>query len=78
MMIFSFPPATNSKRLKPFLLVVAARFPHGVLDLLLAFGAQVLSEAFPVEHRETAPKMAFQPVLGRLNLSSAHYARIHR
>jgi hypothetical protein len=56
---------------------VAARFPHDVLDLLLALGAQILAEASPVEDRESAPQMAANPIFGRLNLAPAHYARIH-
>ena len=36
---------------------VATRFPDDVLDLVFAVGAQVFSEAVPVETRETAPEV---------------------
>lgn len=57
---------------------VAACLPHGIFDLLFALAAEVLSEAAPMKNREAAPEMAFDPVLGSLDLASAHHARIHR
>jgi hypothetical protein len=54
--------------------ILAARFPHDVLDLVFAVGAQVFSKALPVKTCETAPEMASQPVFGWLNSSFADNA----
>jgi hypothetical protein len=67
-----------SQAVETFDSAVAACSPDGVLDLLLAFDAQVLAEASPVEDCEAAPEMSLEPILSRLNLTSAHHARIHR
>jgi hypothetical protein len=67
-----------SRALNDFDSAVAARFPDGVLDLLLTLRAQILFEAFPVKNRETAPEMALDPVFDPFDLASAHHARIHR
>src|ERR1700722_15700682 len=59
------------------LLAVATGFPDRVLDLLLALGSQIFAKATPMENREPSPEVAFDPVLGLLNLSPAHHTCIH-
>jgi hypothetical protein len=60
-----------------FVLANAAGFSHGTLDLLLALGPQIFAEAAPVENREPAPEVTFDPVLSLLNVAFAHHARVH-
>jgi len=71
-------PAENVPLCNLLLLAVAARFPDRALDLLLTLGPEILAEAAPVENRESTPEVAFDPVLGLLNVSLAHHASVHR
>jgi hypothetical protein len=57
--------------------VIGARFPHDVLDLVLAVGAQVFSKAVPVKTREASPEMTTHPIFCGLNFLSADYAGVH-
>jgi hypothetical protein len=60
------------------LLAIAAGFPDRVLDLLLTLGSQIFAKAAPMENSEPTPKVAFDPVLGLLNVSPAHNTCVHR
>jgi len=48
---------------------VAIRFPHHILDLLFAVGAQIFPEAAPVKTCETAPQVTPYPIFCGLNSS---------
>jgi hypothetical protein len=63
--------------LQPFL-AIAAGFPDRVLDPLLALGSQILAKTASMENRELTPEVAFDPVLGLLNVSLAHHTCVHR
>ena|SRR5271165_1171384 len=74
--IYSFRPL-QMRAFDPLRSTATAGFPYRALDLLLAPGTQVVAEASPMKDCEAAPKVAADPILGRLNLASAHYAQVH-
>jgi hypothetical protein len=57
--------------------LVGGGFPHYTLDLLFAVGAQIFSEAAPMESCEAAPQVASHPVFCWLNFSSANNTGLH-
>ena len=56
---------------------LGAGLPDHLLDLVFTVGAQVFSEAAPVETCETAPEVTSLPISGRLNFLSAYDAGVH-